>query len=117
VPSQSIFSLRTGDEQSPVEPVGTAYRSLETLTIGRVKALLTPPCFHREGFFMAEEKGVYFLRTVRTGIAVLIRDCLPRLARRCQRVANQQSSDQAAKVRKDVHVLAYVDYQQEEGVQ
>jgi ribosomal protein S18 acetylase RimI-like enzyme len=52
-----VRTFRHVDEQSFLELVNAAYRNLETLTAERVKALLAPPYFHPEGFFIAEEKS------------------------------------------------------------
>lgn len=53
----TIRSFQQGDEQLLIKLVNTAYRNLETLTIERANALLTPPYFNPKGFFMVEDKG------------------------------------------------------------
>lgn len=54
----NLRSFHHGDEQLFLDLVNRTYRNLESLTVERVRRLLSQPFFDPRGFFIAEEKGI-----------------------------------------------------------
>jgi hypothetical protein len=54
----NLRSFHHGDEQLFLDLVNRTYRNLESLTVERVRRLLSQPFFDPRGLFIAEEKGI-----------------------------------------------------------